>query len=350
MGTAARTLLGAGAPWFESWIEHPESDDPFWNSLRFGEALDRVRVPVLLLSGWQDIFLDQTLQQYRHLRGRGVDVALTVGPWTHAQMLSKALGTSTRETLDWLDAHLGGADAPSRPSRVRVYVTGQGWRNLDDWPPATTTHALYLRPGGHLGETAPTELNGLGPATFRYDPTDPTPTTGGPLLTPRGGYRDDSGLALRDDVLAFTSLTLTRDLHVYGNPVVELTHASDNPHVDLFVRVSEVSGFGAKGRSRNVSDGYRRLDAARNMRESISVELDGIAHRFRAGSRIRVLIAGGWSPRYARNLGTEEPVLTGRESRPATHAVHYGRSRLLLPVGPAEPSADRAADPGGDLG
>jgi hypothetical protein len=186
----------------------------------------------------------------------------------------------------------------------------------------------------------------LAPATFHYDPADPTPTTGGPLLSPNGGYRDDGRLALRDDVLAFTSLTLTRDLHVYGNPVVELTHTADNPHVDLFVRVSEVD---AKGRSRNVSDGYRRLRAAQKPGKTVSVELDAIAHRFPAGSRIRVLIAGSWFPRYARNLGTEEPVLTGRQSKPATHAVHYGRSRLLLPVGPSEPSADRVADPDGDL-
>src|SRR5246127_713377 len=124
MGAGARTLLGAGAPWFESWVEHCEPDDPFWNSLRFGEALDRARVPVLLIGGWQDIFLKQTLQQYRHLRDRDVDVALTVGPWTHTQMLTKALATSARETLDWLATHLGGAPAPRRPDRVRVYVTG----------------------------------------------------------------------------------------------------------------------------------------------------------------------------------------------------------------------------------
>jgi hypothetical protein len=350
IGAAARTLLGAGAPWFESWVEHCEPDDPFWNSLRFGEALDRARVPVLLIGGWQDIFLKQTLQQYGGLRRRGVDVALTVGPWTHTQMLTKGLATSARESLDWLAAHLGGAPAPRRPNRVRVYVTGlnkgQAWRNLGDWPPATTERALYLRPGGHLGETAPTDLTGLAPATFHYDPADPTPTTGGPLLSPNGGYRDDGRLALRDDVLAFTSLTLTRDLHVYGNPVVELTHTADNPHVDLFVRVSEVD---AKGRSRNVSDGYRRLRAAQKPGKTVSVELDAIAHRFPAGSRIRVLIAGSWFPRYARNLGTEEPVLTGRQSKPATHAVHYGRSRLLLPVGPSDPSTDRVADPDGDL-
>ena len=71
MGAAARTLLGTGTPWFESWIEHSDSDNPFWNALRSNGALDRVQVPVLLLGGWQDIFLKQTLQQYGHLREIG---------------------------------------------------------------------------------------------------------------------------------------------------------------------------------------------------------------------------------------------------------------------------------------
>ena len=50
-------------------------------------------------------------------------------------------------------------------------------------------------------------------------------------------------------------------------------------------------------------------------------------------STLRVLIAGGWFPRYARNLGTEEAVLTGRQLKPATHSVQFGRSRLVLPAG-----------------
>jgi uncharacterized protein len=340
MGAAARALLGAGAPWFESWAEHCDPDDPFWDPMRCPEVLDRVELPVLLVGGWQDIFLRQTLQQYRHLRDRGVDVALTMGPWSHTDLLTKGLAISVRETLDWLGTHLGGAPARQRPSAVNVFVNGQGWRNLPDWPPAATERALYLHPGGRLDEIAPKA--GAAPATFRYDPADPTPTTGGPLMSPNGGYTDDSRLPLRADVLDFTGATLTRDLYVYGSPVIELAHTSDNPHADLFVRVSEVD---TNGRSRNVSDAYHRLSAAGDtLEEIVSIELDGIAHRFMAGSRIRVLIAGGWFPRYARNLGTEEAVLTARQLKPATHSVHFGRSRLLLPVGSADPSADPSTD------
>ncbi len=336
IGASARTLLGQGAPWFESWLEHEDSDAEFWARMRHPAALDRVEVPVLLLGGWQDIFLRQTLQQYRHLRDRGVDVALTMGPWTHTELLTKGLAISARQTLDWLGTHLGGAPS-RRASPVNVFVGGHGWRDLPDWPPATTDRSLYLQPWGYLAESAPDA--GSAPATFRFDPADPTPTLGGPLLSTDSGYVDDSRLARRPDVLAFTGATLTHDLCVFGNPVIELAHTADNPHADLFVRVSEVD---ADGRSHNVSETYRRLGPAQDI---VSIELDGIAHRFKGGSRIRVLIAGGWFPRYARNLGTGEATLTARELKPTTHSVHFGRSRLVLPAG----SADGIADPGRDI-
>jgi uncharacterized protein len=327
LGAAGRELLGAGAPWWESWLEHPDRDDPFWESLRPSAALDRVQVPVLLLSGWQDLFLPQTLHQYRHLRDRGVDVALTMGPWTHTQLLFQGLRTIAGETQGWLDTHLGGRPAKARSGRVRFFVNGEGWRDAGDWPPPTTEHALYLQPGGGLADTPPTAVSSV---SFHYDPADPTPTIGGRLLSPDGGYRDDTPLTARSDVLSFTTDPLDDDLYVQGNPVAELAHSSDNPHVDVFVRISEVfPAKGARGRSRNVSDGYRRLADAT---DSVRLELDAIAHRFRAGSRLRVLIAGGSHPRYARNLGTGEATVSGSQLKPSTHELRFGASRVVLPV------------------
>jgi putative CocE/NonD family hydrolase len=326
LGEAGRALLGEGAPWYESWLEHPEHDDPFWAGTQLHTALERTAIPVLLLTGWQDVFIDQTLEQYAQLRRRGVPVAVTIGSWTHGHMLTKGAPTVLRESLRWLDAHLAGNRGTERRP-VRIHVNHDGWVGLQEWPPAMPEQVRYLQPGGRLGvavppDTAPT-------STFTYDPAHPTPTLGGRLLSPAGGYRNDTRLADRSDVLAFTGDALSQDLYVIGNPVLELSHSCDNPHNDLFVRVSEVD---AKGRSRNVSDGYRRGTADSG---TITIELDAVAHKFRAGSRIRVLIAGGSHPRFARNLGTGEPLLTGRQMRPATHTVHVGdgASRLRLPAG-----------------
>jgi uncharacterized protein len=327
VGEAGRTLLGKGAPWYESWLEHPEHDDPFWTGTQLQTALERTEIPVLLLTGWQDVFIDQTLEQYTQLRGRNVPVAVTIGSWTHGHMLTKGAPTVLRESLSWLDTHLAGNRRAER-SPVRIHVNHDGWLDLEDWPPAMPEQVRYLQPGGRLGDAVPPDT---APAsTFTYDPADPTPTVGGRLLSPVGGYRNDNELAERSDVLTFTADRLSQDVYAVGNPTLELSHSCDNPHNDLFVRVSEVD---AKGRSRNVSDGYRRGTADSG---TITIELDAVAHKFRAGSRIRVLIAGGSHPRFARNLGTGEPLSIGRRLRPATHTVHVGggASRLRLPAGP----------------
>ena len=330
VGAAGRTLLGERSPWYESWIEHPDPADPFWDRMRMTHALERCTVPVLLLGGWQDIFIDQTISQYRHLHARGVDVAMTIGPWTHDQMVTRAVGATTAETLDWLDAHLGRRRSPQRSSAVRVYVTGRtrpGWVDMADWPPPTTDRVFYLKPHGGLGTTP--SPPGAPVSTFRYEPADPTPTVGGRLLTGQSGYRDDTALADRADVLCFTGTELDAELFVCGRPVIELDYCCDNPHFDVFARISEVD---PRGRSRNVSDGFRRFSAHPDT--PLRLELDPIAHRFSPGSRLRVTIAGGCHPRFARNLGTGEPTVSGRRLAGSTHTLrHSDASRVLLPIG-----------------
>jgi putative CocE/NonD family hydrolase len=333
-GEAARSLLGRGAPWYESWVEHPEPTDPFWAPLRVGRALDTVQIPVLLLSGWQDVFVEQTVAQYQQLRDRDVTTAMTVGPWTHANMSTVGAPTVLRETLAWLDAYLGNGPALERDP-VRVHVNNHGWVDLPDWPPTMDESVLYLKPAHGLSAKPPADT--VAASSFTFDPTDPTPTIGGRLLSPEGGYRDDSSLALRHDVIEFTGDPLASDLYVVGSPVAELWHSSDNPNNDVFVRVSEVD---PEGGSQNVSDGFVRLTTDSGL---IRLELDPIAHRFPAGSRIRVVVAGGSHPRFLRNLGTDEPPISGSRMVPATHTVHHGQgglSRVILPAGPRLPSAD----------
>jgi uncharacterized protein len=118
---------------------------------------------------------------------------------------------------------------------------------------------------------------------------------------------------------------------VIGVPVVELVHHTDNPNVDLFVRLCEVS---AKGRSTNVSDGFRRLEPEKSS-GGIQLPLDTLAHRFAPGTRIRLQVSGGAHPRYARNLGTDQDPATSTELAPSRRTICHGEggfSRILLPL------------------
>jgi putative CocE/NonD family hydrolase len=326
---AAERHFRGRVPWYREVVTHPELDDPFWTPMRHTDALDRVTVPVLLIGGWQDIFLAQTVEQYARLHEREVDVAMTIGPWSHLDLVGRGAPAVAQETSAWLDEHLAHRLTRRRPRPVTVYVTGAGrWRRYAAWPPATSRRTLYLRAGGTLSADAPSA--GDPPSAFTFDPAHPTPTVGGPTLT-GGGYRDDTELARRSDVLAFTGPVLGQDVEVLGAPGVELERDGGDPHVDVFVRLSDVAG---DGRSRNVTEGYVRLDP-RRAAGHVRVRMRDTAHRFVAGHRIRLLVAGGSHPQYARNLGTGEDPGAGRGLRPARHEIRHDAdrpSRLVLPV------------------
>jgi uncharacterized protein len=322
-------FIGAGAAWFRDWATITDPAHPYWQVRDLSAALDRVSVPVRFLTGWQDLFVGQTLEEYRRVRDRGVEVSLTVGPWTHANLLTTGGSRVFGDSLEWVDRHLGGTGGDTSAEPVSYLLTGADeWRSAPDWPPPAATRTLYLAPGGALTDRPPPQTAGA--VGFTYDPSDPTPTLGGRLLATDPGYREDSDLARRPDTLVFTSAPLTQPLDVVGVPRVTVEHQSDRPGADLWVRVSEVE---PNGRSHNVTEAFRgAVEAGPDGRTVL--ELDPVAHRFAAGSRIGLLVGGGSFPRYARNLGmpgsrTESTAMT------PTHqelSLASGASLLALPV------------------
>jgi len=300
VSAGARDLLGTSAPWFDTWLEHAQPSDPFWAPLQCGAALERISVPVLLIGGWQDIFIEQTLEQYRTLAARGVPTRMVVGPWNHVVAATRA-GAAYAESLAWLDRHLGPdpGDAFSGYS-ARIWVGGaREWRDITDWPPpGTQPHRWYLGPDDGLGPGEPDP--GVPPARFRYDPADPTPSVGGATLSLSAGVRDNRPVEQRPDVLVFSSEPLDEPVEVIGDVTAELHVTRDNPDADLFVRLCDVD---PRGRSRNVCDGIVRLTGADPLAGTVRVSLIGAAHRFGRGHRLRLQVAGGAHPRFARNPG-----------------------------------------------
>jgi hypothetical protein len=311
----ARDLLGTGAPWFETWLEHPQPTDPFWAPLQCGAALERISVPTLLIGGWQDLFLEQTLEQYVALAARGVPTRLLVGPWTHVDTATRA-GPAFAEGLAWLERHAGQvAGEPATGHSVRIWVGGvREWRDLATWPPVgQTPQRWHLGPDGTLSSKEPA---GGPSASFRYDPADPTLSVGGAILAVNAGARDNRAVEQRPDVLVFSSEPLDEPVEILGDVTAELHVTRDNPNADLFVRLCDVD---RRGRSRNVCDGIVRLTEADPLAGTVRVPLIAAAHRFGRGHRLRLQVAGGAHPRFARNPGN------GQVDAPAKDFVvtHY---------------------------
>lgn len=332
---ADRIATGVTVPFFQDWLRHHTPDAAYWRDRVFDGRLAEVRAPVLMVTGWHDIFLPAQLADHAALRAAGADPRLTVGPWAHGG--PGLLLTAVREGLDWFDTHLAGRRPAEQSAPVRVHLggSGGGWRELPDWPPAARRVTWHLHSGAALRpEPSPT------PAAdrFRYDPADPTPSLGGPLLVAqRAGPVDNRPVEARPDVLTWTSAALTAPLEVVGPVHAEVHVRSELPHLDVFVRLCDVD---RRGRSWNVCDGLVRVwpgrfptDATQAVR--VPVPLWPTAHRFAPGHRLRVQVTGGAHPRYARNPGTGEPLGSAVLLRAGWREVLHGPghpSALHLPV------------------
>ena len=167
-------VIGREPAWSERWMDHPQASDPFWAPMQCGAALERITVPVLLVGGWQDLFIEQTLEQYRTLAGRGVPVRLLVGPWAHLDLTSQG-GVAINESLAWLDRYAGPGQRaeriPARPPRrttrcasgSAARARGSGARSAAGRRPAsrssagtwarTARSARLGRPGRHRPRT-----------------------------------------------------------------------------------------------------------------------------------------------------------------------------------------------------
>lgn len=316
--------FGARAPWYRAWISRRDPDDSFWAGYDFSASLDRIEVPVLFQVGWQDVFLDQGVEAVEHLQQRGADVAMTAGPWTHKSAPFEG-GFTVKETLHWLDQHFV-PSSEQRSSPVRAFVGGaEEWVAFPSWPPAAEQFVLYPHPKGLLLPLPAAEGSR---GEFTYRPDDPTPSMGGPLINANAGQVDDSALGIRDDALAFIGAPLDAPMRMIGAPRVELLQELSNPHADVFARLSVID---RTGRSRNVTEGFVRLDPDA-LSGALVLTLDPTAHEFRRGERIRLVLAGGSFPRWERNMGTGQDPAASSDLRPSRRVIDLRQSRLILPL------------------
>ncbi|MEQ1770276.1 MAG: CocE/NonD family hydrolase [Devosia sp.] len=321
------SVTGRKVPFWRTWLAKAVGDDNFWQPMDHTSRLGQATPPVSFVSGWYDMMLDQLLRDYRTLVGAGKTPQLTIGPWWH---ISAELQTrSIRETLSWMDYHLKGhGTLPAQP--VRLYLLGRNeWRSFDSYPPVPSKLGKwYLQPHAALAEAVPPDS----PADrYRYDPNAPTPNVGGAIFAFSGaGPVNQSPLERRKDVLLFTSPPIVDEFTIIGKSSVILFARTGATSTDFLIKLCDVD---ARGTSINVCDGYHRHTRSSGSADDVirlDFALHSVAHTFRSGHRLRILVASGAHPRFARNTGSHEP---------------FGTATTLLPAGieifhnPAHPSS-----------
>ncbi len=345
----------------KAFIAHPNYGK-FWDELNPEAHAAKVRAPGIFFGGWYDIFLQGTLNSFESIHNRGGEGArgncrLIVGPYAHGPFdeltypensaipNAPAAGDAFRFFDHWTKGIENGVqqDLP-----VHYYVMGDPedeqapgnfWRAAENWPPPSEATPFYFHQDHRLSRTPPETAGAL---EYRYDPRDPVPTVGGQNLVLPRGPMDQRKIEGRDDVLLFTTDTLTEPLEVTGRITAKLYVSSDCPDTDFTVKLTDVY---PDGRSMLVTDGILRarhrigFDREDFLNEGqiyeLTVDLWSTSLIFNRGHKIRVAVSSSNNPRFDPNPNTGKPFRADDETRVAKNRLIMSPehpSCILLPV------------------
>ena len=324
-------------PWIAHWMAHQRRDD-YWRHGSVCEDWSAIDIPVFAIAGWTDGYTDSAFRVLANLSGPRKAL---IGPWGHNDPThgppTPRVGILP-ELTRWWDRWLKGVDSgidddpmlvaweqdPVRPAANHAERPGR-WVTEASWPSERIEEQSFaLGAAGTLdaqsGEERP--LHGASVQTVGLD---------GGSWTADGRSADLAVDQRREEAmsLCFTSEPLGEDLAILGHAVARLTLSADRPVAMVSVRLSEVLEDGS---SLLVTRGQMNLCHRNGNAEPIAVvpgeemviavPLDGIAHRFAAGNRLRIAISPCYWP------------WAWPSPEPVTLTVRTGTSHLALPVRP----------------
>jgi uncharacterized protein len=371
-GFRTSELMVSLAPYFLDWLAHPAYDD-YWRRWSIQEHYADIKVPVLSIAAWYDIFQGGSLQNYVGLKTQaGSEAArrgqhLLVALGGHAGMGRKvgdvdfgavAQFNDDDATLDWYDYLFKGAQNEFAQKPVTIFVMGLNqWRQEDDWPLIRAKNTKYFlhsqgaaNSAGGNGSLSTKAPNSEPPDHYVYDPANPVPTIGGPLCCDRAhlepGARDQRPAETRADVLVYSTRAFPEDVEVTGPVNVELYVESTALDTDFTAKLVDV---GPDGFARNLTDGIIRA-RYRDSREKaellkpgqvykVTIDLWSTSNVFLKGHALRLEISSSNFPRFDRNLNTAESPESGQQFISATNVIFHDRKRpsaLILPIVPAK--------------
>ncbi|ONM48816.1 CocE/NonD family hydrolase [Nocardia donostiensis] len=345
-------LAGSGL-WLEQWLRHQHRDD-YWKRASVNEDYSAVGCPVLAVGGWADGYTNAIFRLLEHLDvpRRGL-----IGPWGHKYPHLGVPGPAIgflQELVRWWDHWLKGRDTgvmdepmlrawmqdsvspqPSYEDRPGRWVGEQEWPSpkLDTREFTLTRYALSEDPGDEeprrLWLQSPLSVGMFAGKWASYAATPDLPSD----------QREEDGGSL-----VFETEVLTETFEVLGMPELELEVSADRPNAMVAARLSDVAPNGEATRvtygllnltHRDGSGEPKPLEPGREYR--VRVPLNGMAHSFPPGHRIRLSVSSSYWPLA---WPSPEPVMlrvsTGNSVLRMPHRTPRPEDERLRPFDPPE--------------
>lgn len=311
-GYAADQHRADGCPNFEPWLcpafAHAVTEGfPTADAVRrfrrvsVSSYVDRIRIPVLLIQGEQDMLFDlnEASATFTALREKGTEVSMIWQQWGHGR-LTHTPGDYDAQRPDpqsqyipmrilaWLDHHLRGVPADAGPtfSYFRPWVPYNGiatpaYGASDTFPVGVDT--VMRLSGG----------NALVPDAGAVTPDVQTFSTAGTGLPtsfapPSMAHLDGvPPIDLPGTRAQWTSAPLAAPLDVVGSPVLRVRLESSSPPL-VFAKLEDVAPDGMASSINGMVTPAR----AEQTDSVLTIDMAAIVHRFEAGHRLRVVLTG----------------------------------------------------------
>jgi uncharacterized protein len=308
--------------WFSRWGAH-QKRDAYWdnNSVRY--RFDEVKVPVYIISGWQDGYKNPVDRTVRGVAAAGMPTAGIIGPWGHGYPYNCYPGPMINwlpyAVTHWWDKWLKGKE-PSPDSELPQLTVWLGksrepkkspgyddkgrWVAEDyQWPERTLEKIYYPAPKKRLSEAPPSRharipgSNDLLFVTAMLE-TSSYGDSGNPDLPGNLAAADKGSLY-------FDTPVLTEDFDCFGYPTATLNLTCDKSLACLAVRLCEVSPhaeavhlvtysfFNLCYRDGDMAD-PKPIEPGVPFRVCIPMNITG--HTFRKGWKIRLSVSPSFFP------------------------------------------------------
>jgi putative CocE/NonD family hydrolase len=280
---------------FENRAEQHPIYDSYWKSLSVDiKAVDKTKIPILDVGGWNDLFPEGEVRNYLGARDQSW---LLMGPGAHGEFLPGVpqFDAMAGGMLAFFDHFLfGRPDAPLPATKVTSWEMPRGtggWVQMNDYP-ATRPSTLAL--AGPQGAGVSTQF------TYAANPFD-----NGCVCVDHGLYNSTEYPFNDQQVpdtqrVQFSGAPTTNDVIIAGAPVAHLRASFTTPDGVLVVRVEDV---GPDGTSTVITSGWLR--ATHRLGDSTyapvvpgavndyTVDLLPTDWRLRTGHAFRITISSG---------------------------------------------------------
>jgi uncharacterized protein len=286
------------------WAGH-QARDAYWRHGSIAEDYAAMRVPVLIVGGWADNYMNTVAEIVAHVPGsKGI-----VGPWVHQYPHTAVPGPQIgflQECVRWWDRWLKGArNGVEEDPAMRAYLLHSARPDASaaqragewiacDWPAPLALQVLPLSDQGLVAGALSTRI--CTPQHHGMDAGE---------FFPMGLNAEMPGDQAGDDALAvcFDGAVLAADLTLMGRAEVRLRLSADAPRGHLIARLCDVAPDGTSVRIAHGMLNLCHRDSMANPAHMVSgqvydvtLPLDLMAYRMAAGHRLRLALATAYWP------------------------------------------------------